>query len=235
MTNAEKLEKIFNTYEKDIDNNNFKCFVNEVLSKCGSITLKRVEEALGTMVSDYRDRYVIIDDVVFSTDKTRLVRYSPEKTDETYVIPEFVETICNGAFQGSEHLKQVTISKNIRHIGSRAFPDSSKLAEIVWVTPEATGGSYVFENCTRLKTVITDDAKKLFGYKCDNNGSPFINGACLMVGGDVCENLSLPDDADITLRAFQGCTSIKNITFKENNKYIEKLLLSIVDNKGILL
>lgn len=235
MTNQENLERLINKYDEDLKNNDFKYFANEVLSNCGSITLKRVEEALGTMVSDYRDRYVIIDDIVFSTDKTRLVRYSPEKIEEAYAIPDFVETICDDAFQGSEHLKQVTISKNIRHIGSRAFSDSSKLAEIVWDTPEATGGSDVFENCTRLKTVITDDAKKLFGYKCDNKGSPFINGACLMVGGDVCENLSLPDDADITLRAFQGCTSIKDITFKENNKYIEKLLLSIVDNKGILL
>ena len=235
MTNKEKLEKLIKTYEKDIDDNNFKPFVNEVLCNCGAIMLKNVENALGTMTFYYHNIYVIIDDVVFSTDKTRLVRYSPEKTDETYVIPEFVETICDGAFQGSEHLKQVTISKNIRHIGGRAFSDSSNLAKIVWDTPETTGGSHVFENCPKLKTVITDDVKKLFGYKCDNDGSPFINGACLMVASEVCENISIPDDADITLRAFQGCTSIKNVEFEENNKYIEKLLLSIVDNKGILI
>lgn len=234
MTNTEKLEKLIKTYEKDIDDNNFKRFANEVLSNCGSITLKKIEDVLGTMISDDRDIYVTIDDVVFTADKKELVRYSPEKIEEAYVIPEFVETICGGAFQGSEHLKQVTISKNIRHIGSRAFSDSS-IAEIVWDTPEATGGSYVFENCPKLKTVITDDVQKLFGYKCDNDGSPFINGAYLMVDGEVCENLSIPDDADITLRAFQGCTSIKNVEFKENNKYIKKLLLSIVDNKGILI
>ena len=233
--NMERLEKLIKKYDEDLTAKDYRYFAPDVLRYCGSIVMKKLEEQFGTFISYYRDRYVIIDDVVFSTDKKELVRYSPEKTDETYVIPEFVETICGGAFQGSEHLRQVTISKNIHHIGSRAFSDSSSLAEIVWDTPEATGGSYVFENCPKLKTVITDDVKKLFRYKCDNYGSPFINGACLMVDGEVCENLSIPDDADITLRAFQGCTSIKDVEFEENNKYIEKLLLSIVDNKGILI
>ena len=237
MTNKEKLEKIIEKYDEDLKAYDYSNFAPALLRYCGAIVMKRIEEDFGTFISHYRDRYVIIDDVVFSTDKKELVRYSPEKIEEAYEIPDFVETICDGAFQGSEHLKQVTISKNIRHIGNRAFSDSSNLAEIVWNTPEATGGSYVFENCPKLKTVITDDVKKLFGYKCHDYGSPFINnnGACLIVDGEVCENLSIPDDADITLRAFQGCTSIKNVEFKENNKYIEKLLLSIVDNKGILI
>ena len=235
MTNKEKLEKLIKTYEKDIDDNNFKRFVNEVLSNCGSIALKKIEDAFGTMISYYRDIYVIIDDVVFTADKKELVKYSPEKTNSEYIIPECVERVGINAFQGCEYLKHVTLSKNIRRIDSGAFSDCQMLSEVIWAPPKATGGSYVFENCPKLKTVITDDAQKLFGYKCDNYGSPFINGACLIVDGKVCENLSIPDDADITLRAFQGCTSIKNVEFKENNKYIEKLLLSIVDNKGILI
>ena len=42
MTNKEKLEKLIKTYEKDIDDDNFKRFVNEVLSNCGSIVLKKI-------------------------------------------------------------------------------------------------------------------------------------------------------------------------------------------------
>ena len=182
MTKQEKISKIIEEYGDDYSH-----FVPELLRRCGSIMMRKVEEEFGTFIFYYRDRYVIIDDVVFSVDKKELVRYSPEKTDETYVIPEFVETICDDAFQGSEHLKQVTVSKNIRHIGSRAFSDSLNLAEIVWDTPEATGGSYVFENCPELKTIISDDAKKLLNYKHDNYGSPFINDAQLIVNGEICD------------------------------------------------
>ena len=71
--------------------------------------MRKIEEEFGTFISYYRDRYVIIDDVVFSIDKKKLVRYSPEKADESYVIPEHVETICDGAFQGSEHPENLSL------------------------------------------------------------------------------------------------------------------------------
>ena len=187
MQNKEILEKIVRKYENEISNYEFGEFTLEVLRRCGSIMLKKVKDGLGIFISDYSDLYIVIDDVVFSVDQKELVRYSPEKTDESYVIPDYVETIRVGAFQGSEHLKQVTISKNIRHISSGAFSDSSTLAEIVWDTPKATGGSDVFVNCPNLKTVITDDVQKLANYVHDNEGSPFINGAQLIVNGEVCD------------------------------------------------
>ena len=185
--NMERLEKLIKKYKEDIADGHFYDFAPDVLRYCGSIVMKKIEEEFGTFISYYRDRYVIIDDVVFSVDKKELVRYSPEKTDESYVIPDYVETIRDGAFQGSEHLKQVTISNNIHHIGSRAFADSSSLAEIVWDTPKSSGGSYVFVNCPKFKTVITDDAQKLANYVHDNEGSPFVNGAQLIVNGEVCD------------------------------------------------
>ena len=186
MTKQEKINKIIEEYGDDYSN-----FAPELLRRCGSIVMRKVEEEFGTFISYYRDRYVIIDDVVFSTDKKELVRYSPEKTDESYVIPEHVATIRDGAFQGSEHLKRVTISKNIHHIGSRAFADSSNLAEIVWDTPKSSGGSYVFVNCPNLMTIITDDVQKLANYVHDNEGSPFINVAQLIVNGEVCDIRSI--------------------------------------------
>ena len=185
--NMERLEKLIEKYDDDLTDKDYRYFAPDVLRYCGSIVMRKVEEEFGTFISYYRDRYVIIDDVVFSVDKKELVKYSPEKTDESYVIPDHVETIRDGAFQGSEHLKRVTISKNIHHIGSRAFADSSSLAEIVWDTPKSSGGSYVFVNCPNLKTVITDDVQKLANFVHDNEGGPFVNGAQLIVNGEVCD------------------------------------------------
>ena len=67
------------------------------------------------------------------------------------------------------------------------------LAEIVWDTPKATGGSCVFVNCPKLKTVITDDAQKLANYVHDNEGSPFVNGAQLIVNGEICDIISIEE------------------------------------------
>ena len=79
MINKEKFEKIFSEYEESIESGDYSNFANELLRYCGSIVMRKVEEEFGTFISYYRDRYVIIDDVVFSTDKKELVRYSPEK------------------------------------------------------------------------------------------------------------------------------------------------------------
>lgn len=194
MINKDKFAEIFKKHEEEIDSHDYRYFVPEVLCKCGAITLKEAEDLFGfTLKAVYNDKdyrgehYEIVDDVVFSTDKKELVRYSPEKTDESYVIPDYVETIRDGAFQGSEHLSRVTISKSIRRIGNRAFSDSPILAEIVWGTPKASGGSYVFVNCPKLKTVITDDAQKLANFVHDNEGSPFVNGVQLIVNGEICD------------------------------------------------
>ena len=43
------------------------------------------------------------------------------------------------------------------------------------------------EIVAQLKAVITDDAQKLLNYKHDNEGSPFINGAQLIVNGEICD------------------------------------------------
>lgn len=165
-TNMERLEKLIKKYDEDLTAKDYRYFAPDVLRYCGSIVMKKVEEEFGTFISYYRDRYVIIDDVVFSTDKKELVRYSPEKTDESYVIPDYVETIRDGAFQGSEHLERVTISKNIRHIGSRAFADSSNLAEIVLPKNVTSIGSRVFMNCKELASATFENANTVLDNEC---------------------------------------------------------------------
>ena len=214
MTNKEKFVKLVDRYDEDLKIGYYKQFAPDVLHKCGSIMLKRIEDLLETPLYCYCYSYVIIDDVVFSADRKNLIRYSPEKTDVAYVIPSFVEKISDEAFQGCDSLSKITLSENINRIGNRAFSDCSRLSEVIWVTHEASGGSNVFADCPKLKTVITDDAHKLWGYMCDNDGSPFINGACLIENGEICENLSIPEGrSNVSLRSFQGCTSIKNIYF----------------------
>lgn len=230
MTNKEKLINIVNEYSEDINKRYFNDFSKKVLRNCGSIVLRKIEDTLCPMDSYYRDLYTIIDDVVFNLDVTELVRYSPEKLDSSYTVPNSVKTIADGAFQECQHLQKVTLHKNITRVGNRAFSECPRLSEITWHIAQATGGSYVFENCPKLKTIVTDDAQKLWQYCCDNFGSPFINKACLIVDGKECDTISVPNNSHGSLLSFQGCTSIKNITFTENNKHVENLLLMLIDH-----
>lgn len=92
MLNKDKFLEIFKKHEKDIDSHDYRYFVPEVLHKCGAIALKEAEDLFGfTLKAVYADKdyhgehYEIINDVVFSTDKRRLVRYSPEECTRDWI------------------------------------------------------------------------------------------------------------------------------------------------------
>ena len=234
----EILNDLIEKYSDDIDNCNFKNLASEIAKTYGAIEMRELEEDFKAegincnFEKEIASKLTIIDDVVFSADKKKLIKYAPEKTSKTYIIPDFVETVSDNAFEGNFYIKSVTVSKNIHHIGSKAFRGCKYLSEVVWDTNGTTCGSHVFENCPKLKKVITDDVNKLLRSVCDNYGSPFINDAVLIVNGEVCDKITIPDNIDkFSLRCLKGCTSIKNITFEASNKNVEEILLNEIEHK----
>ena len=153
MLNKDKFAEIFKKHEEDIDSHDYRYFAPEVLRKCGSITLKEAEELFGFTLKavyadkDYRgEHYEIIDDVVFNATKKELVRYSPEKTDETYVIPDFVETVCDEAFASSS-IKAIVLPKNVTSIGSRVFMNCKELVSATFENANTVLDNNCFMGC----------------------------------------------------------------------------------------
>lgn len=68
-------------------------------------------------VSDENPNYISIDGVIFNKEKTTLVLYPPNKSTESYTIPNFVNEILDGAFSGFKHLKVLQIPKSVEVIG----------------------------------------------------------------------------------------------------------------------
>lgn len=144
--NMERLEKLIEKYDEDLNVKDYRYFAPDVLRYCGSIVMKKLEEQFGTFISYYRDRYVIIDDVVFSTDKKELVRYSPEKIDESYVITDFVETVCDEAFAGCA-IKEIVIPKNVTCMGSRVFMNCKALVRATFENANTVLDNDCFNGC----------------------------------------------------------------------------------------
>ena len=230
MTTKDKIRQIVEKYDDQLMVNNLKEFAIELARECGSVALERIGEVLETNL-EYLilSEYVIVDGVVFTADKKRLVKYAPEKCDKSYVIPSFAETIDKDAFEGNKYLMELTIPENVKCIGSRAFANSAKLSKINW-SGSRTAGSNVFVDCKNLKSIYTDDVDYIWNYLCDNDGSPFINGADLYVGGKLCEEITVPQGSfKGSLHSFKNCTSIKNIKFNEDNEYVKRELLDIIN------
>ena len=68
--------------------------------------------------------------VLFNKDKTELLQYPNGKTDNEYIVPNGVKTICAGAFGGLLDLENIALPESIEIIGEEAFSCSPSLTSI---------------------------------------------------------------------------------------------------------
>lgn len=121
---------------------------------------------LTTVTLSGNDKISIEDSVIYNTDKTELIMYPINKSDENFVILDTVTSIADNAFKGNAKLKTVTIPNTVATIGEGAFADCTSLTTVTFVpdsdsdtcatelniggTADETG---VFQNCGDLVTV----------------------------------------------------------------------------------
>lgn len=72
-------------------------------------------------IDDENPNYQSIDGVLYSKDGESLIRYPQGKVDLSFTVPDGVTDICESAFEGCPHLKNMVISDSIRFIGANAF------------------------------------------------------------------------------------------------------------------
>ena len=111
--------------------------------------------------------------VLFSHDKTRLVQYPAGKPETSYIIPEGVATITNGAFESCKKLMTVSIPSSMTTIEQRAFLYCSSLTEMtVLATTPPTLRPDVFLNVSRTIPVYVP-ATSLATYQAADVWSEF--------------------------------------------------------------
>ena len=102
--------------------------------------------------------YCSIDGVLFSKDKTTLIKYPIGNTRSEYIIPNSVTSIEYGAFSGCSSLTSITIPNSVTSIGDYAFYDCSSLTSITIPNSVTSIGWYAFSGCSKL-TSITCEAE----------------------------------------------------------------------------
>ena len=129
--------------------------------------------------------YTSADGVVYTKDKKKLLKCSPEKTGHI-VIPDGVQEIGERAFANSK-AESITFPDSLRRIGCEAFVHCTKLNQIdfgrgikeIGITAFEWCSAltvlklppqikkiceYAFKNCINLKKVILNDGLKMIGY-----------------------------------------------------------------------
>ncbi|MBR2970928.1 MAG: leucine-rich repeat domain-containing protein [Clostridia bacterium] len=190
-------------------------------------------------VSKDNQNFISKDGVLYSKDKTTLIKYPAQKESTAYKIPKSVTMIENNAFRDAVRLKRVKIGKNVTIIGSGAFENTSikeiKIPKSVTVMGDAafagatklkrvkigknvtTIGDYAFSE-TSIKTIKIPDSVESIG---KGLFSECVNLRKVKLGEGITE---------IPQEMFYGCESLKKIFILINIEKIAGLAFVKCDN-----
>ena len=120
---------------------------DEAFENCYSLT--------SINVASDNEYYSDKDGVLFNKDKTELIRYPKDKSEDTYTIPDSVEKICARAFYQCKKLKSVASNKSLKEIEKEAFLESgitdvnlSSDVSVLKISDKA------FAKCSKLKSAV---------------------------------------------------------------------------------
>ena len=120
-------------------------------------------------VDDNNKNFTSVDGVLFSKDKTDIVKYPNAKKGASYIVPNTVTEIYGMSFETSTNLTSVTIPGSVEVIGFAAFGDCTNLKSVIISNGVKTIGDSAFDGCTSLTSVtipssVTEIGDYAFGY-----------------------------------------------------------------------
>lgn len=130
-------------------------YIDQINFNYGNINLAYID------VDPDNPSYCSINGVLFNKEKTELLCY-PNKKGNSYVIPDGVVVIQDGAFYGNEDLVSISIPQSVRIIGSEAF-SCTNLASIKIPSGVTTIETAAFLGCSQLTNVTLPSSLTTIG------------------------------------------------------------------------
>ena len=157
-------------------------------------------------VNESNPNYCTIDGVLYSKDKTTVVRFPAGKEAESYTVPNTVTNISYNAFSGCAGLKGISIPDSVVSIGSSAFADCINLTSANIPSGITTIEESVFSGCAKLESINIPE------------GVTTIRAGAFD-GCDSFESVKLPNSAsNVSGFSFSGI-NLKAFIVNDNNPY----------------
>lgn len=143
------------------------------------------------------------DGVLYNKAKTKIMRFPTEnkKWKTSFIIPNSVTSIADGAFERCWNLTDIAIPGSVKSIGNSAFESCEKLTSIT-IPDSVTGiGDSALLGCSSLIKVIIPDGVTEIGYRTFYNCSDLTS-------------VTIPNSVQIVDKeAFEKCTNLKTVNY----------------------
>ena len=162
------------------------------------------------------------DGVLFTKDKTALMKYPAAKPDTAYSIPDTVTSIGGSAFAFCEALTNIDIPESVTSIEESAFQGCSSLTSIDIPNNVTYLADFSFAECASLRSISIPDTVTSIGfrafYKCSALTAITIPNSVTRIGEwafaycDVLKDVTINNGVtNIGRYAFRVCTSLTSI------------------------
>ncbi len=114
-------------------------------------------------VADGNSAYCSENGILYNKEKTEIICFPKNKSDNSFEIPDGITTISDGAFERCWNLTNVTIPNGVKTIGDDAFNYCRALTSIIIPDGVTSIGNYTFFNCSSLTSVTIPNSVTSIG------------------------------------------------------------------------
>ena len=165
-------------------------------------------------------------DILFNKDKSEIVSFKNKKL-KSYVIPDSVTSIAEGAFSSCSSLVSIIFPDGVKNIGGRVFEKCSSLTNLILPNSVTNIGESSFEGCSSLLNIVIPNSVTSIGDEafrdCSSLSSLVIPDNVTSIGDgafDGCQSLrSLVISDSVTSigdGAFDGCQSLRSLVIPDS-------------------
>ena len=114
-------------------------------------------------VADGNSAYCSENGILYNKEKTEIICFPKNKSDNSFEILDGITTISDGAFERCWNLTNVTIPNGVKTIGDDAFNYCRALTSITIPDGVTSIGNYTFFNCSSLTSVTIPNSVTSIG------------------------------------------------------------------------
>ena len=126
--------------------------IPQSVTSIGKIAFYGIPTLTAINVNANNANYVTVNGVLYNKDMTELIAYPAAKSGTSFIVPDSVLTIAEGAFYGAKNLVSITLPDNLTSIGRRAFMNCTALTTINIPAGVNKLEASTFRDCSSLAT-----------------------------------------------------------------------------------